>query len=178
MVTTAFNTTLKPATLALAVSLAWSLPAASQESSPWQRCNRADVKALKVFTVGEAALYRQNCDAADLLAPPLKLSFRYFREVPGDAFGKAAMHFLEKNLPASQFTRLEPELKSFNQHYQDVDDGDRYVLVYEDGGLTLTLNGQALAEQQGDDFARAYLTIWFGQDPYSETMKETLLGQR
>ncbi|WP_370519506.1 chalcone isomerase family protein [Alcanivorax sp. DP30] len=144
----------------------------------WQRCHRADVKALKVFTVGEASLYRENCNAADLLAPPLKLAFRYFRDVPGDAFGKAAMHFLEKNLDESRFERLEPELATFNQYYQDVGDGDQYTLTYDDGALTLALNGKALTKQSGDDFAHAYLTIWFGPDPYSPAMKESLLGQR
>ncbi|MCK0153022.1 chalcone isomerase family protein [Alcanivorax sp. S6407] len=144
----------------------------------WQRCQRADVKALKVFTVGEAALYRQDCNVDDLLSPPLKLSFRYFREVPGDAFAKAAMHFLEKNLDESRFERLQPALAEFNQYYQDVDDGDAYTMIYANGGLTLALNGEPLTAKQGEDFARAYLTIWFGPTPYSPAMKETLLGQR
>lgn len=178
MATHALGHTLTRSGFLAAALLASSISAKLNADPNWQRCHRADVKALKVFTVGEAALYRENCNVDDLLEPPLQLSFRYFREVPGDAFGKAAMHFLEKNLDEARFTRLEPELKSFNQHYQDVDDGDRYTLIYENGGLTLALNGEPLTQQNGDDFAHAYLTIWFGPAPYSPAMKESLLGQR
>lgn len=158
--------------------LAGCLSTSLHADGDWQRCNKADVKALKVFTVGEAALYRKNCDVENLLSPPLKLSFRYFREVPGDAFGKAAMHFLEKNLRPEEFARLKPDLADFNSHYQDVDDGDQYLLTYSNDGLTLTLNGKPLTYRQGRDFASAYLTIWFGPRPYSDDMKETLLGSR
>ena len=178
MATHALGHTLIRSGLLAAALLASSIPAQLNADQNWQRCHRADVKALKVFTVGEAALYRENCNVDDLLEPPLQLSFRYFREVPGDAFGKAAMHFLEKNLDETRFTRLESELERFNQHYKDVDDGDRYTLIYENGGLTLALNGEPLTQQKGDDFAHAYLTIWFGPSPYSPAMKESLLGQR
>lgn len=177
MATTTRQRSLKMFALAGATAVSLWLPSHGSADN-WQRCNRADVKALKVFTVGEAALYRKDCDSPDLLRPPLKLAFQYFREVPGDAFGEAAMHFLEKNLDVTQFNALQPSLSAFNQHYQDVDDGDRYTLVYEQGGLTLALNGTPLTRQEGDEFARAYLTIWFGPSPYSPAMKESLLGLR
>lgn len=147
-------------------------------SDDWQPCHRAEVKALKIFTVGEAALLRHNCNTEDLLSPPLQLSFQYFREVPGDAFSKAAMHFLEKNLGRTRFAELESDLAAFSQQFRDVDDGDRYTLTYSEGELILALNGAPLASQQGDAFARAYLSIWFGPTPYSPAMKESLLGRR
>lgn len=178
MVTQSFRHSLIRTALIGALMLSGTFSGIALADDQWEQCQRADVKALKVFTVGEAALYRKDCNVDDLLTPPVKLAFRYFREVPGDAFGKAAMHFLEKNLSESEFDAMKGDLASFNQHYQDVDDGDRYTLVYQDSGLTLGLNGQRLTAQEGDDFARAYLTIWFGPTPYSTAMKETLLGQR
>ncbi|MDX1803585.1 MAG: chalcone isomerase family protein [Alcanivorax sp.] len=151
---------------------------AFQPALAWKQCHQADVKALHFFTVGKATLLRKDCQADNLLAPPLRLQFQYFHDVPGDAFAKAARHFLEKNLDSKRFQQLEPRIVRFDNHYQDIGDGDRYTLTYlSDGSLALALNGQPLAREQGDDFASAYLSIWFGQHPYSQDMKDALLGR-
>ena len=42
--------------------------------------------------------------------------------------------------------------------------------------MVLRLNGEKLAEEQGEDFAQAYFSIWFGDDPYSDSLKEELLS--
>ncbi|WP_081703599.1 MULTISPECIES: chalcone isomerase family protein [Alcanivorax] len=159
------------------LALILGLMSQASAQTAWQECSRADVKALKVFTVGEASLSRMNCDDTDPLSPPLKLEFAYFREVPGDAFAKAALHFLEKNLPQNRFDTLKPRFASFNSHYQNVDDGDTYTLVWMEQDFELRLNNTPLAKEQGADFARDYLKIWFGQAPYSKAMKAELLGE-
>ncbi|EKF75554.1 hypothetical protein A11A3_01737 [Alcanivorax hongdengensis A-11-3] len=144
----------------------------------WQSCHSADVKALKFFTVGKAQLLRQDCRSQDLLNAPVRLSFSYFRDVPGSAFAKAAEHFIELNTSDSQFQKLKARVEAFNSHYRDIGDGDTYTLTYDtDGSLVLALNGEPLAREKGDDFARAYLAIWFGDDPYSDSLKENLLGR-
>ena len=81
------------ASLTLSLALLASLTAASAGAADFDgmtRCSSANVKALKVFNVGQASLFRADCAAADPLAPPMRLAFRYNREVPGDAFAKAA----------------------------------------------------------------------------------------
>ena len=150
---------------------------ASESEQPWQVCTRSDVKALRFITVGEATLSRHDCQADDLLSPPLRLTFRYFRDVPGDAFAKAALNFLEKNLQATEFDRYQSRFQAFNSHYQDISDGDAYSLTYREDGLTLALNNQLLASEAGTTFARYYLRIWFGETPYSQSLKENLLDQ-
>lgn len=145
-------------------------------ASDWQLCHRSDVKALRFITVGEARLLRQDCNVDDLLAAPMRLEFSYHREVPGDAFAKAAMNFLEKNLNDSDFNQLKPRFERFNSHYRDIGDGDTYAMVYQDEQLLLMLNDEPLTEEQGDRFARAYLRIWFGENPYSNNLKQALLG--
>lgn len=153
-----------------------SSPAAA--AADWQLCHRLDVKALRFITVGEARLLREDCNSADLLAPPMRLEFSYDREVPGDAFAKAAMNFLEKNLNREDFQALKPRFERFNSHYKDIGDGDTYSMVYRDGTLFLQLNDQPLTREEGDRFAKAYLRIWFGNDPYSSRLKSNLLGRR
>ena len=159
----------------LLLSLACLLGNTAQ-GNDWQLCHRSDVKALRFITVGEARLLRQDCNVDDLLAAPMRLEFSYYREVPGDAFAKAAMNFLEKNLNDRDFAQLKPRFEGFNSHYQDIGDGDTYAMVYQDEQLLLMLNNDPLTNEQGDRFAKAYLRIWFGETPYSNNLKEALLG--
>lgn len=166
-----------PAGLLMAAAAIASPGYASESEQPWQVCTRSDVKALRFITVGEATLSRHDCQADDLLSPPLRLTFRYFRDVPGDAFAKAALNFLEKNLQATEFDRYQSRFQAFNSHYQDISDGDAYSLTYREDGLTLALNNQLLASEAGTTFARYYLRIWFGEPPYSQSLKENLLDQ-
>ena len=81
--------------LALLVSMALGSGAHAADFEDMSRCSSADVKALKVFNVGQASLFRADCGAADPLAPPMRLAFGYNREVPGDAFAKAARKMAE-----------------------------------------------------------------------------------
>ncbi len=139
-------------------------------------CGSGEVRALRFFRVGEATLASARCDGD--LNPPLRLLFRYRRDVPGDAFGKAAETMIGRNISEDAFRQLKPRLQAFNSHYRDIGAGDVYQLDYAaDGRLLLSLNGQPLVMEQGDDFARAYLTIWFGERPYSTDLKQALLGQ-
>ena len=141
------------------------------------RCSSANVKALKVFNVGQASLFRADCAAADPLAPPMRLAFGYNREVPGDAFAKAARKMIERNVSEDTFEALKARIDAFNSQYQTTRDGDRYTLDYDDDqSMVLRLNGEKLAEEQGKDFAQAYFSIWFGDDPYSDDLKEELLS--
>ena len=141
------------------------------------RCSSANVKALKIFNVGKASLYREDCGAADPLAPPMRLAFGYNREVPGDAFAEAARKMIERNVSDATFNALKARIDRFNSHYRTTRDGDRYTLDYgQDQSMTLRLNGEKLAEEQGKDFAQAYFSIWFGDAPYSEDLKEELLS--
>ena len=168
---------LTPAALLLAGAATAAPGYANASDQPWQVCTRSDVKALRFITVGEATLSRHDCQTGDLQSPPLRLTFRYFRDVPGDAFAKAALNFLEKNLQATEFNRYQARFQAFNSHYQDITDGDAYSLTYREDGLTLALNNQPLASETGATFARYYLRIWFGETPYSQSLKENLLDQ-
>ena len=166
-----------PAALLLAAAAIAAPGYANASDQAWQVCTRSDVKALRFITVGEATLSRHDCQTDDLQSPPLRLTFRYFRDVPGDAFAIAALNFLEKNLQATAFDQYQERFQAFNSHYQDISDGDAYTLTYREDDLTLALNNQPLASETGATFARYYLRIWFGETPYSQSLKENLLNQ-
>ena len=147
------------------------------DNAAWQTCASAPVKALKFFDVGEARLARDDCSTRSPLTPPLQLTFAYHRAIPGDAMAKAALVMVERNLEQAQFEKLAPRLRAFSSGYRDISSGDQYVLRYnDDGSLSLWLNDQLLRSEQGHDFARAYLSIWFGPEPYSDELKQRLLA--
>lgn len=171
-------TALAPTALlaALLLNPLLATPARATNFSALTQCTRAPVKAWMFFTVGHASLYRSDCHAPDPLAPPMRLAFGYNREVPGDAFGKSALAMIKRNVSATTFGQLEARINTFNSHYQTTTDGDLYTLDYDsDQSLVLKLNGTTLATERGAGFARAYFTIWFGDDPFSDELKKGLL---
>lgn len=149
------------------------------ENITLNRCSIAPVKALVVFKVGYASLYALDCSrlTEDFYDTTKQLSFEYYREIPGDAFGKAAANFLKKNLEPETWTLLEEKINNFNSHYRDVVAGDRYDMIHTPGeGLQLLLNNELLTTEADPVFAKAYFEIWFGEDPYDKTLKTRLLN--
>ena len=171
---------MKPVTalLLLLACLHVSTPASAQTT--WHQCSQAPVVALAFFTVGEVSLARPDCALqAQWSEPPLQLTFAYHHAVPGDAFARSSLEMIRRNIDPGTFARLEPRLRAFNSVYRDIDAGDAYRLRYLHGDrVELWLNDTLLTQEQGKDFALAYLSIWFGQDPYSDKMKRLLLGSR
>lgn len=153
-------------------------PAELDSQTRLDPCRSAPVKALRFIKVGKATLWRNDCvNGQASLQPPLLLEFAYQRDVPGSAFSQAAMAMVERNVSDATFAELKARLERFNSHYRDIGDGDRYQLRYLPGGeLELLLNNEVLTREQGHDFALAYLNIWFGPQPYSESLKKQLLA--
>lgn len=177
--------------LSLAIALLlWAMPAAANEQAPaspdflenaagqpLQACSSARVKAWKFIKVARANVYLPDCDRLEWpLRPPVALRFAYEREVPGSAFTESANKMLARNMSADDFREIEKEADAFNQHYRDVDDGDTYhMLRHGDGRLTLWLNGEELVSVDNPALARRYFLIWFGEKPFSDSLKRDLL---
>lgn len=144
-----------------------------------RECTATTVRALRFIRVAEARLKLGDCDRLQWpLEPPLVLELSYRRAVPGDAFDEATRTILQRNLDEGRWKSLEGRIDAFNRGYRDVADGDVYRLHYDrDGSLRLALNGRTMSTEQGHDFARAYLKVWFGEDPYSSRMKASLLDE-
>lgn len=142
------------------------------------QCSTGVIEVWGFIDVGRASVWMPDCSRLEWpLQPPLLLRFGYDREVPGKAFAKSSRAMLERNLEESTFRAMEERFQAFNANYRDTSEGDVYTMLYEtDGRLTLWLNDMRLAREQGHDFARQYLKIWFGPRPFSEKLKEALLS--
>ena len=60
----------------------------------------------------------------------------------------------------------------------EIDEGDLIELIYLPGdGVTVRHNGELVGEVEGDDtFKEALFTIWLGDDPAQDSLKEGMLG--
>jgi len=143
----------------------------------FKRCSRAELKAFSIFHVGYAGLYQEVCQRViNVFDKSSKnLRFVYERSIPARAFREAAEQYLKTNL-GSKFNNWKQAIDTFNLAYQDIEDGDYYDLIYtSQSGLKLYLNDTFLAALNDPRLGLAYLNIWFGEEPFSESLKEALM---
>ncbi|UTW46265.1 chalcone isomerase family protein [bacterium SCSIO 12696] len=148
------------------------------EEQKLQLCNRADIRVMAMFNVGEAALYLQECDRTqERLDQPAQLSIVYRRDFSAKDFQSSARKLLKRNLDSQTFNAIEAELKRFNDNYQAMSKGDRYDICYsQKSGLMLHKNGELISSSQSQQLGEAYLMIWFGDRPFSQKLKKKLLA--
>ena len=140
-------------------------------------CSQAELKAFRLIHVGNAALYLEDCNKiSDIFSiTPKRLRFLYDTTIPAKAFREASYEYLKINL-GHKFSQWKISFDQFNNNYQDIKAGDYYDLIYDPlTGLLLQLNGKDLATIQDPDIALAYLNVWFGNEPFSEDLKNKLL---
>jgi hypothetical protein len=141
-------------------------------------CSRAELKAFRLIHVGTAALYLDDCKKMGaIFSPnPKHLRFLYEKAIPAKAFKEASEEYLKINL-GPKYTAWQSAFDKFNSYYQDIKEGDYYDLIYDPKtGLQLNLNNKPLAALNDPAQSLAYLNIWFGKEPFSEELKDSLLN--
>ena len=93
------------------------------------------------------------------------------------------LHLKAKKLPVStrEFLTLLEALKervaTLNGWMADVKTGERLTFIRKPGaGLQVDVNGTVKGTIKGDDFAKAFVSIWLGADPPNPEIKAGLLG--
>lgn len=131
------------------------------------------------FKVYTAALYGPpNARSTDAILAdvPKRLVIRYHRSIDKEKFAEVAEDSL-KDDPAVDLNAVSTRLAQLNSALESVQEGDTYEMAYIPGqGTTLSRNGSKVITIAGLDFAQAYLGIWLGENPYSERLRNQLLG--
>ena len=135
--------------------------------------------ALKV-NVYVAALYvaKTSSDANSLLGSntPTKLILQFVRNVGADDLRKGWSEGFEKN-SKDQLPALKERIATLNSWMGDVKTGERLTFVRKPGaGLQVDVNGTVKGTIKGDDFAKAFLSIWLGGEPPNPEIKAGMLG--
>ena len=128
-----------------------------------------------------AALYLAEAPAeADSVRDDVgrRLEIEYFWKIRAKDFARVTLEGIARNVDDETFASLREPIARFNTFYRDVRPGDRYALTYLPGaGMELALNGEQLGVIEGEEFASAIFSIWFGDEPVDERLKRQLLGR-
>lgn len=135
--------------------------------------------AFKV-NVYVAALYvdKKSSDPNALLGSnaPSELILQFVRNVGADDLRKGWSEGFEKN-SKDQLPALKDRIAMLNGWMADVKTGERLTFIHKPGaGIQVDVNGAVKGTLKGDDFAKAFLSIWLGADPPNPELKAGLLG--
>lgn len=144
--------------------------------------NGAGIRYKFFFKIYVAALYlpQKQSSAEKILqgeqANRMVMHFIY-DEVPKQKLVQGWNDGFEANVNEKKLTSLRPRLEKFNALFDDLHEGDVVLLDYLPGeGTRVTLGGEQRAVIEGADFNRALLSVWLGEEPVTEDLKESLLG--
>jgi len=134
---------------------------------------------LKV-NVYVAALYvaQKSTDANAILAAntPKHLVLHFVRDVDGADIKKAWEEGFEDNAKA-QLPALKERIEQLQAWMVDMKSGQQLTFTHKPGaGIEVDVNGTVKGTIEGDDFAKAFLSIWLGPKPPNAGLKEGLLG--
>lgn len=134
---------------------------------------------LKV-NVYVAALYLANTasDPNAILesSSPYELILQFVRDVGAGDIRKGWQEGFEKNAKV-QLPALRDRIAMLNGWMADVKTGQRLTFSFRPGaGVEVNVNGTVKGTIKGDDFGKAFLSIWLGADPPNPEIKVGLLG--
>jgi hypothetical protein len=135
--------------------------------------------AFKV-SVYVAGLYvaQASGDANAILASNTRkdLILHFVRDVGGADLSKGWQEGFENNAKA-QLPALKDRIEKLKSWMADVKSGQRLTFIIKPGaGVEVNVNGAVKGTIEGDDFAKAFLSIWLGAEPPNPGLKSGLLG--
>lgn len=148
--------------------------------------NGAGMRTRFVFKVYVAALYlpEHKTSPAEILSlpGPKRVSMRLVRDLSAEQLVEALEEGIRDNTPPAELEALSSrlaELKAIMLEVKQGRDGDLMTLDFLPGaGTQVAMNGAVRGKTiAGDDFYRALLRIWLGDNPVSKDLKKALLGQ-
>jgi Chalcone isomerase-like len=148
--------------------------------------NGAGLRTKAFFKVYVAGLYlaAKKTSADDVLALPgaKRIAMRLMRDLSAKQLTDALDEGFRDNTPSAEQEPLKgrlAELTVVMNALQSAKEGDVIALDWVPGsGTRIVLNGEPRGKAiAGEDFYRALLRIWLGDNPVSGSLKKALLGQ-
>lgn len=145
--------------------------------------NGAGVRSKFFVSVYVGALYlpQPRREAAAVLGAiePRRVAMYFLHDRVEAAKLRAAWEegFADNQSPET-LAALRDRLDAFKALFADAVAGDVILLDFVPGqGTTVTVNGAVAGSVPGDDFNRALLAVWLGEEPADGSLKRGLLGE-
>lgn len=148
--------------------------------------NGAGLRKRAFFKVYAIGLYlpQKAASTADVLAAKgaKRIAIVTLRDLTAEQFVDALLDALAKNHDEATLTALKPRIDQFRTNMLSIVNAPEKSVVnldwLPDSGTRLTFNGATKgADIPGEDFYRALLRIWIGENPAQDDLKEHLLGK-
>lgn len=135
------------------------------------------LKYKHIFKLYTGALYLDPSEGGNLEERAKRFEVVYLRKLAGmDLVNAGAQNLIEK-FDKEELAQLEDRLNQMNTWWErEFNDGDRAAISYIPGkGTSLEINGEFKGWVEGEDFAKAYFSIWLGPNEVSHEFKQDLL---
>ena len=142
---------------------------------------RTRFRVVKVYVIGLYLPEKKSDSAAVLsLSGPKRAEIHMLRDVGADAFTEALVDGLRANHAEADFKALEPRVKELSDIMAQIGEaknGMTIALEWTGSGTRLVVNGKPAGKPiAGEDFYKALLRIWLGDNPVQDDLKKSLLG--
>ena len=154
------------------------------DAGPELILNGAGVRTRVFFKVYVGALYLQKkenaTDAVLADAGPKRVAMHLLRDLTAEQLFSALNDGLKNNHTPEQLAKLGPQLKQLEDVFNAVKaakNGDVILLDYLPGaGTRVIVRGDDRGTIPGEEFNRALLRIWLGNQPADASLKKAMLG--
>ena len=141
----------------------------------------AGLRKRLFFQVYAVGLYVQDAKADPIAQPgPKRVQIHMLRDVGAEQFTEALADGIKANHTQAEAQALEPRVKELGAIMAGLGEAKAGMVIALDWNgkeTVLTVGGKpAGAPIQGEDFYRALLRIWLGDNPVQDDLKKALLG--
>ena len=149
--------------------------------------NGAGLRKRAFFQVYAAGLYlaEKKTLAAEAIAAagPKRVAMHMLRDVDADQLSGALADGIKDNHGEAEAKALEPRVKQLAAIMAEMKEAKKGMRITLDwlpaAGTQVTVEGKpAGAPIPGEDFYRALLRIWLGDNPVQADLKKALLGEK
>src|SRR5437868_13395323 len=142
---------------------------------------RTRFRVVKVYVIGLYLPEKKSDSAAVLsLSGPKRAEIHMLRDVGADAFTEALVEGLKANHSEADYKALEPRVKELSDIMSQIGEAKKGMTIAIDStgvATRLVVNGKPVGKPiAGEDFYRALLRIWLGEQPVQDDLKKSLLG--
>ena len=133
-----------------------------------------------------AALYvpTKSSDANTVLSAKgaKRMALHLLKDGDGKTFAKAFAGGIEDNTSGADLTAIQDRVKTFSEtilSLGDVKEGSKIMIDFTpEKGTQVSINGKTQGKEiAGEDFYKALLKVWLGEDPAQKDLKAGLLGK-